>query len=87
MASRNRRYNSFHELKINITEPTIAFAQVDDGQEIKGSARSIKGFHIRDALDIVATKNPGLIDKFGGHAMAAGLSLKNKILNSSKEAF
>ena len=67
--------------------PTIAFAQVDDGQEIKGSARSIKGFHIRDALDIVATKNPGLIDKFGGHAMAAGLSLKKQNFELFKEAF
>ena len=67
--------------------PTIAFAEVDDGQEIKGSARSIKGFHIRDALDIVATKNPGLIDKFGGHAMAAGLSLKKQNFELFKEAF
>ena len=67
--------------------PTIAFAQVDDGQEIKGSARSIKGFHIRDALEIVATKNPGLIDKFGGHAMAAGLSLKRQNFELFKEAF
>ncbi len=60
--------------------PTIAFARVDDGDEsgeleLKGSARSIKGFHIRDALDAIATRNPGLIKKFGGHAMAAGLSL------------
>ena len=67
--------------------PTIAFAQVDDGKEIKGSARSIKGFHIRDALDIVATKNPGLIDKFGGHAMAAGLSLKKQNFELFKKAF
>ena len=67
--------------------PTIAFAQIDDGQEIKGSARSIKGFHIRDALDIVATKNPGLIDKFGGHAMAAGLSIKKQNFEPFKRAF
>ncbi|MGI9250217.1 MAG: DHH family phosphoesterase [Pseudohongiellaceae bacterium] len=43
--------------------------------ELKGSARSITGFHIRDALDAVATQHPGLISKFGGHSMAAGLSL------------
>tara|TARA_B100000945_G_scaffold76900_1_gene59325 strand:- start:549 stop:2282 length:1734 start_codon:yes stop_codon:yes gene_type:complete len=67
--------------------PAIAFAQVDESQEIKGSARSIKGFHIRDALDIVATKNPGLIDKFGGHAMAAGLSLKRQDFEVFEKAF
>lgn len=63
--------------------PVIAFAEVVDNVtgniELKGSARSIKGFHIRDALDAVASSNPGIISKFGGHAMAAGLSLdKNK---------
>ena len=67
--------------------PAIAFAQVDESQEIKGSGRSIKGFHIRDALDIVATKNPGLIDKFGGHAMAAGLSLKRQDFEVFEKAF
>ncbi|MGK2912985.1 MAG: single-stranded-DNA-specific exonuclease RecJ [Porticoccaceae bacterium] len=44
--------------------------------EMKGSARSIPGFHIRDALDAIATRHPGLVDRFGGHAMAAGLSLQ-----------
>jgi single-stranded-DNA-specific exonuclease len=52
----------------------IAFADGDPGQ-IKGSARSIPGIHIRDILDAVATRHPGLITKFGGHAMAAGMSL------------
>ena len=54
--------------------PTIAFADGDAGQ-IKGSARSIQGIHIRDILDAVATRHPGLIHKFGGHAMAAGLTI------------
>jgi len=53
----------------------IVFAPGDEG-EIKGSARSISGFHIRDGLDAIAAKNPGLIAKFGGHAMAAGLTIK-----------
>ena len=61
-------------IKDRVHRPTIAFAKVSD-TEIKGSARSIHGLHIRDALDAIATANPGLIDKFGGHAMAAGLSL------------
>ncbi len=54
--------------------PVIAFADGDDGS-IKGSARSIPGLHIRDVLDRVASSEPGLISKFGGHAMAAGLSI------------
>ncbi len=54
--------------------PVIAFADGDDGS-IKGSARSIPGLHIRDVLDRVASAEPGLVSKFGGHAMAAGLSL------------
>ena len=61
-------------IKDRIHRPTIAFADGDPGQ-IKGSARSIKGIHIRDILDGVATRHPGLIHKFGGHAMAAGLTL------------
>ena len=71
--------------------PVIAFAAANEsdqpGRELKGSARSIKGFHIRDALDTVATKYPGLISKFGGHAMAAGLSLDKTKLNQFKIAF
>lgn len=54
--------------------PTIAFANSGDN-ELKGSARSIPGVHIRDVLDTIAARNPALITKFGGHAMAAGLSL------------
>ena len=61
-------------LKERYFRPAIAFADAGDGV-LKGSARSVAGLHIRDALDAVAAANPGLISKFGGHAMAAGLSL------------
>lgn len=61
-------------MKERYYRPTIAFADAGDGV-LKGSARSVPGFHIRDALDAVAAKHPQLISKFGGHAMAAGLSL------------
>ena len=54
--------------------PVIAFAREREGL-LKGSARSVPGVHIRDLLAAIATGNPGLIDKFGGHAMAAGLTL------------
>ena len=66
--------------------PTLIFAQAGDG-ELKGSGRSIAGFHLRDALDRVATLNPGLISKFGGHAMAAGLSLAESNLPQFRDAF
>jgi len=61
-------------IKERFHRPVIAFARSGEGK-LKGSARSVSGFHIRDALDAVATQNPGLIPGFGGHAMAAGLSL------------
>jgi single-stranded-DNA-specific exonuclease len=61
-------------LKERFHRPSIVFAPGDEG-EIKGSGRSIPGFHLRDALDLVYKRNPGLILKFGGHAMAAGLTL------------
>ena len=54
--------------------PVVAFARSETG-EIKGSARSVSGLHIRDVLDAIATRHPALIRKFGGHAMAAGLTL------------
>ncbi|MCH7744063.1 MAG: single-stranded-DNA-specific exonuclease RecJ [Proteobacteria bacterium] len=62
-------------IKDQIHRPVIAFAKVSE-TELKGSARSIPGLHIRDALDTIAAKNPGLLVKFGGHAMAAGLSIE-----------
>lgn len=64
-------------IKEKYHRPVIAFAEVDD-DTIKGSARSIPGLHIRDALDMIATQNPEILQKFGGHAMAAGLSLERK---------
>ena len=57
--------------------PVIAFAREQDGQ-LKGSARSVPGVHIRDLLEAVSTARPGLIGKFGGHAMAAGLSMREQ---------
>jgi len=66
--------------------PVIVFTDSKDG-EVKGSARSISGFHMRDALDYVATENSGLLNKFGGHAMAAGLSMPRENLEHFKRAF
>jgi single-stranded-DNA-specific exonuclease len=62
-------------IKERFHRPVIAFAPEDDGRELKGSARSIHGVHMRDVLEAVSTRHPGLVTKFGGHAMAAGLSL------------
>ncbi|MEN0105688.1 MAG: single-stranded-DNA-specific exonuclease RecJ [Pseudomonas sp.] len=73
-------------MKERYHRPTIAFADAGDGV-VKGSARSIPGFHIRDALDAVAAKHPGLISKFGGHAMAAGLSLPQENFGAFAAAF
>lgn len=61
-------------IKDRVHRPVIAFAPGDEG-EIKGSARSINGFHIRDGLDAIAARYPELLRKFGGHAMAAGLTI------------
>jgi len=74
---------SFHEgvvgivagrVKDQLHRPTFVFARGADGQ-LKGSGRSIPGFHLRDALDLVAKRQPGLLQRFGGHAMAAGCTL------------
>jgi single-stranded-DNA-specific exonuclease len=73
-------------IKDRIHRPTIAFADGDPGQ-IKGSARSIPGIHIRDILDAVAVRHPGLISKFGGHAMAAGLTLARDAYEDFARAF
>ena len=66
--------------------PVIAFADAG-GDEVKGSARSIPGIHIRDVLDSIASKHPAMIQKFGGHAMAAGLSLKRCDLDQFSNVF
>ncbi len=66
--------------------PVIAFAD-SDNDEIKGSARSIPGIHIRDVLDAIATQHSGLLAKFGGHAMAAGLTIQRTNLPQFTDAF
>lgn len=73
-------------LKERYHRPAIAFADAGEGM-LKGSARSISGFHIRDALDAVAARHPGLIERFGGHAMAAGLTLPAEQLPAFCKAF
>ena len=73
-------------IKEQYYRPVAAFARGDNGQ-LKGSLRSVPGLHIRDALDAVATQNPGLISKFGGHAMAAGLTLQEARLKDFEQAF
>jgi len=73
-------------IKEHYHRPVIIFAEGLNG-EIKGSARSIAGVHIRDVLDAVATLHPGLINKFGGHAMAAGLSIQREALETFTQAF
>ena len=86
---------SFHQGVVGIVasrireryhRPTIVFADAGEG-ELKGSGRSIEGVHIRDILDRVAATRPGLIAKFGGHAMAAGLSLERGNYNAFVSAF
>ncbi len=91
-------HESFHQGVVGIVagrlrekfhRPVIAFADAGDGapDELKGSARSIDGLHIRDVLDGIATTHPGLLIKFGGHAMAAGLSIKRVHLQRFKVIF
>jgi single-stranded-DNA-specific exonuclease len=76
------------KIKDKLHRPTIAFAPSEPGSTtLRGSARSISGFHIRDALAAVDTAHPGLIAKFGGHAMAAGLSLDEESLPAFRNAF
>lgn len=73
-------------LKDRFYRPTITFAPAGEGL-IKGSGRSIAGFHLRDALDLVSKHAPSVIDKFGGHAMAAGLTIRAESFDAFKEAF
>jgi len=76
-------------LREKFNKPVIAFADAGPSapDELKGSARSIAGLHIRDVLDWVAASHPGLLLKFGGHAMAAGLSIKRAHLERFKVIF
>ena len=65
-------------LKDRLHRPVICFARAADGVSLKGSGRSIAGLHLRDCLDLVAKRSPGLIARFGGHAMAAGLTIAER---------
>jgi single-stranded-DNA-specific exonuclease len=73
-------------MKDRLHRPVVAFAPATQ-DELRGSARSVAGLHVRDALEAVATRNPGLIERFGGHAMAAGLTLKRESLSRFADAF
>ena len=73
-------------VKDRVRRPVIAFALADD-QTLRGSARSVPGIHIRDVLDAIAARHPDLISKFGGHAMAAGLTLERAKLDQFAQAF
>lgn len=73
-------------VKERLHRPVIAFAPDSEGM-LKGSARSVSGVHIRDALDAIATRHAGLLSKFGGHAMAAGLSLERARFDEFRAAF
>jgi single-stranded-DNA-specific exonuclease len=73
-------------LKDKYYRPTITFAPAGDGL-IKGSGRSVAGFHLRDALDLISKQAPNLIEKFGGHAMAAGLTLRADAFHAFAAAF
>jgi len=75
-------------MKDRLHRPVIAFAPSEPGgHSLRGSARSIGGLHIRDALALVDARSPGLIERFGGHAMAAGLSLPHAHLATFEQAF
>lgn len=74
------------KIKDRVHRPVIAFARAD-GETLKGSGRSVRKLHLRDALEAVSSRHPGLLGKFGGHAMAAGLSLKAADLPSFRAAF
>lgn len=73
-------------VKEHTNRPTVVFAPGDSG-ELKGSARSVSGLHMKDLLDRIATEHPGILSKFGGHAMAAGLSLSLEQLPVFKQRF
>lgn len=74
-------------LKEQFHRPAIVFATDEDGEHIKGSARSIEGIHIRDAIENVAEQFPHLVSHFGGHAAAAGLTIKKQHFDEFKQHF
>ncbi|MDH3319916.1 MAG: single-stranded-DNA-specific exonuclease RecJ [Betaproteobacteria bacterium] len=73
-------------LRERLHRPVICFARANNG-ELRGSGRSIPGFHLRDCLDLVAKRAPGLIVRFGGHAQAAGLTLREADLSGFRDNF
>ncbi len=73
-------------LKERLHRPVVAFAPGEPGW-VKGSARSVPGVHVRDVLDAVAKRKPGLLERFGGHAMAAGMTLDASRLEEFQQAF
>jgi single-stranded-DNA-specific exonuclease len=73
-------------VKDRVHRPVIAMARADE-RSLKGSARSVNGVHIRDVLDAIAAQHPGLIEKFGGHAMAAGLTVAADRFDDFRIAF
>jgi len=73
-------------LRERLHRPVICFARATGG-EVRGSGRSIPGFHLRDCLDLVSKRAPGLILRFGGHAQAAGLTLREADLERFREVF
>lgn len=76
------------KMKERLHRPVIAFAPAEPGSEqLRGSARSIPGLHIRDVLAAVDSAHPGLVERFGGHAMAAGLSLCREAFPAFEQAF
>lgn len=76
------------KIKERLHRPVVAFAPSEPGSaSLRGSARSIPGFHIRDALAAVSAQHPGLIERFGGHAMAAGMTLQRDALEPFERAF
>ena len=74
-------------VKDAVNRPVIAFAPAGEPGQLKGSARSIPGLHMRDVLAEVATRHPDMLQRFGGHAMAAGLTLAKEALESFRQAF
>ena len=73
-------------IKERVNRPVIIFAPAGEGL-LKGSGRSIAGVHLKDALEALAAQHPGLIDRFGGHAMAAGLTIRESAYAQFQELF
>lgn len=86
MASR-RNWDCRRRLKEQLHRPSIVFAADKDGIHIKGSARSIEGIHIRDAIEQVAEQYPHMVSFFGGHAAAAGLTIEKQNFERFKQVF